>query len=178
VFDDADVVAVRPHRSRRRVMEVLGAVVVMNHRLRADTEVRSNPAMLNQVLEQAAQTAKHDALVCVISDFHGADDDTRRLLTLLAHHNDVICALLYDPIKVALPAASRLVVSDGELQLELDTASGKTRQDLSQHFADDLQRTKEVLAKVGVPVMLIDTVDDPADQVRRILGEAVGRGRR
>ena len=34
----------------------------------------------------------------------------------MAAHNDVICALLYDPVKTTLPAAGRMVFSDGELQ--------------------------------------------------------------
>jgi hypothetical protein len=46
--------------------------------------------MLNRVLESAAQLAGHDYLVMAISDFDGADDDTRRCLMQLAQHNDVL----------------------------------------------------------------------------------------
>ena len=43
-------------------------------------ETPPNAAMLNRVLESAAQLAGHDYLVVVISDFDGADDDTQRWL--------------------------------------------------------------------------------------------------
>ena len=175
VFNDSEIREVRPHRSRRRVMQLLGRVVEMNHALRVDGDITSNPEMLNRVLEQVARTAKHDTLVCVISDFFGFDDESRRLLTRIAEHNDVICALLYDPIKTNLPEAGRLVVSDGDLQIEIDTTKGRRRRVLSEYFRDDLQQTKNALARVGVPVLLIDTVADPAEQIREQLGQAGGR---
>lgn len=174
VFDDSDVTEVRPHRSRARVMQVLQAVVEKNRALRADLDVRPNPAMLNEVLERASRLARNGSLVTVISDFHGADEDTRRLLTRMAEHNDVLAALLYDPSKVSPLAGGRLVLSDGEFQVELDTSKGKMMRDLAEYFSADLQETKRILAKVGIPVLLIDTVDDPVDQVRRILGAQVG----
>lgn len=175
VFNDSDAVEVRPHRSRARVMQILQAVVDKNHALRADLEVEPNGAMLNKVLEKASRLAKHDYLVTVISDFHGADEDTRRLLTRMAEHNDVLAALLYDPSKVSPIEGGRIVLSDGELQVELDTDKGKAMRELTDYFSADLQETKAILAKVGIPVLLIDTVEDPAMQIRSILGQAAGR---
>jgi len=174
VFDDAEIREVRPHRSRRRVMELLGAVAEMNRALRADGGVVDAPGMLNRALEQVARSAKHDTLVCIVSDFFGQDEETRRLLTRIAQHNDVLCSLLYDPIKAELPPAGRLVVTNGEQQLELDTAKGRLRRSLTETFSDDLRRTKESLARVGVPVLLIHTATDPAEQLRQQLGVAPG----
>ena len=59
--------------------------------------------------------------------------------------------------------------------MELDTDSGKTTRDLAEYFSADLRETKSILAKVGIPVLLIDTVEDPATQIRSILGQRVGR---
>jgi uncharacterized protein (DUF58 family) len=175
VFDDSDIVEVRPHRSRARVMQILQAVVDKNHALRADLEVEPNGSMLNQVLERVSRIAHHDYLVTVISDFHGADEETRRLLTRLASHNDVLAALLFDPSKVDPLAGGHLVLTNGQLQVELDTSRGKLTRDLAEYFSADLQETKDILAKVGIPVLLIDTVGDPAEQIRAILGQARGR---
>jgi uncharacterized protein (DUF58 family) len=175
VFDDSDIVEVRPHRSRARVMQILQAVVDKNHALRADLEVEPNGSMLNQVLERVSRIAHHDYLVTVISDFHGADEETRRLLTRLASHNDVLAALLFDPSKVDPLAGGHLVLTNGQLQVELDTSRGKLTRDLAEYFSADLQETTDILAKVGIPVLLIDTVGDPAEQIRAILGQARGR---
>lgn len=178
VFNDREVVEVRPHRSRRRVMELLGAVARMNRELSVSSEAPDDPGMLNAVLARAARTARHDTLVCVVSDFFGADEETKRLLIRLAEHNDVICALLYDPVKADLPDAGRLVVSSGELQLELDSGKGRLRRSLSEYFSEDLRRTRETLAAVGVPVMPIHTAEDPADQIRMQLGAIAARRQR
>ena len=174
VFSDTEIREVGAHRSRERVMRLLGEVVDLNCRLRADAATGDEPGMLDRALERAARTVRHDALVIVISDFFGAGETTRRLLTRIAEHNDVLCALLYDPIKTSLPDAGRLVVSRGELQLEIDTGKGRKMRQVGDYFAEDLRRTKAILAKVGVPVLLIDTEEDPADQIRRQLGQAVG----
>lgn len=172
VFDDSHIAEVRPHRSRARVMQILQTIVDKNHALRADLEIEPNGGMLNQVLERVTRIAGHDYLVAVVSDFHGADQDTRRLLTRLAEHNDVLAALLYDPSKVSPLEGGRVVLSDGELQVELDTDEGTMMRDLTEYFAADLQQTQQILAKAGIPVLLIDTVADPAAQIRAILGRA------
>jgi uncharacterized protein (DUF58 family) len=174
VFDDTHISEVRPHRSRARVMQILQAVVAKNQALRADLGVEPHGAMLNAVLERVSRIAQHDYLVAVISDFHGANEDTQRLLTRMAEHNDVLAALLYDPSKVSPLEGGRVVLSDGELQVELDTDRGKTMRDLTDYFAVDLRQTQQILAKVGIPVLLIDTVEDPAVQIRAILGRARG----
>jgi uncharacterized protein (DUF58 family) len=177
VFDDEEVTEIRPLRSRQRVRELLAAVVAKNRALHAHDPRPSRPEMLVEVLRRTERQAVHDHLVCVISDFHGLDDEARGLLTRLAQHNDLLCALIYDPVKTGLPEAGRLVVSDGELQLELDTGSGKIRRHLGEYFSADLDRTRNELARVGVPVLLIETETDPADQIRRQLGLVPVAGR-
>jgi len=170
VFNDTRIEEIRPHRSRSRVMQILGAVTEMNHALRVDNGITENPGMLNQVLEKAARLATHDHLVGVVSDFSGFDNDSKRLLTRIAAHNDVIAALLYDPIKLELPDAGRLVIGDGELQLELDSGRGRMRRHISDYFDEKLKGIKDELGRVGVPVMLIHTAEDVAIQIRRLLG--------
>jgi hypothetical protein len=88
-----------------------------------------------------------------------------------------VCALLYDPIKTSIPEAGRIAVSRGSTQLELDTGRGRQMRDLGEYFAADLKRTRSSLARVGVPVLLVDTEEDPADQIRRQLGTVGGMRR-
>ncbi len=78
---------------------MLGAMVKVNHQLGQDDAPPANPGMLNQVLNQALQSAKHDYLICLISDAYGMNPETKRLITLLSAHNDVINAFVYDPLE-------------------------------------------------------------------------------
>ncbi|MEE8525526.1 MAG: DUF58 domain-containing protein [Thermoanaerobaculia bacterium] len=178
VFDDTEVRDVKPHRSRRTVLQILHLLAEKNGALRADSEVRPDPAVLNRALEGVVRTVKHDALVTIISDFDGADEETTRMVTALAQHNDVLAVPVYDPSSTELPAGGRLVVSDGELQVELDVGKASTRRRLAE-MAD--RRLSSVMAwqdDLGVPVMPVSAGEDSLDQVRTLLGRAAARTRR
>ncbi len=172
VFDDEEVRDVRPHRSQRTVLEILHLLAEKNGALRASTETRGDAAMLNRALEGVARVVQHDYLVAILSDFDGVDDETTRIVTGIARHNDVLAIPVYDPSSTELPTGGRLVVSDGELQFELDVGKASTRRRLIE-MAD--QRLSSVMAwqdDLGVPVMPVSTGEDSLDQVRTLLGRA------
>lgn len=173
VFNDSEIREVPPHRSRQRVMQILEAVVAMNHALRVDGTVRSNPGMLNEAMARAHRLAKHDFLVAVVSDFSGADAETRNTVTRLAAHNDVIAFFVCDPLEARLPPLGKVIVSEGDLQLEIDTGDAGLRDRFSRQFDHDLQAARDLMAKRGIPVLPIQTTRG----VREQLGELLGRRR-
>ena len=173
VFNDTLVRETSPHRSRKRVMQILGEIVRLNQLLNVDTQSKANPAMLNQVLDRALRIAKHDYLICIISDFYGMDEDTKRLIKLMGQHNDVLAALIYDPLAAKPPQGRRFVISDGEFQVEMDTSSGKKRTDIANIFNERLRILKNELTKLGIPVLPIQTEDPVELQVRHLLGQAI-----
>jgi uncharacterized protein (DUF58 family) len=178
VFDDNEVHEIKPHRSRSTVLQILHLLAEKNGALRADAEVRPDPTMLNRALEGVARVVKHDYLVAVISDFDGADEETTRMVTGLSRHNDVLAIPVYDPASTELPERGRLVVSDGELQFELDIGKASTRRRVVE-MAD--RRLASVMAwqeKLAVPVMPISAGEDSLDQVRTLLGRVAEASRR
>jgi uncharacterized protein (DUF58 family) len=177
VFDDTDLVALRPQRSRAQVLRILEAIVARNRALRADSDTRNAPGMLNQALERAQSLAGHDCLLVVASDFDGADDETSRLMTGLSQHNDVVAMLVHDPSARDLPDGGRLVVTGGELQVQMDVGQGSQREAL---LAFSSQRMKPILEwprTLGVPVLPLSTAEDVATQIGRLLGAAAARPR-
>ena len=170
VFDDADVVEIRPHRSRKHVMRILHAILEKNRALSASSEVSPAPGMLDEVLARARRLARHDHLIVILSDFDGAGEETRDHVAALAHHNDVIAAPIYDPLSTALPSGGRFVVSDGALQVEIDLGKERARRELGD-LTD--RRLAAVLAwqrELAVGVLPLTTDDGPAEQVRARLG--------
>jgi hypothetical protein len=160
------------------VMRLAETVTMRNRELRADTTASRAPGQLNAVLDAAANSATHDHLVLVISDFDGHDARTRDLLLRLAGANEVVVVLVYDPFLLKLPPSGDIVVSDGELQVELGLAHGAMRQNLA-NFAD--ARVREILGwrrELGVTVMPISAAEEVAPQVRRLLGQAASQPRR
>ena len=87
VFNDRDMIAVEPRRSRRTVLEILRALVAQNQALGVGRGIAAAPDMLDRALDHARRLAPHDATVVIISDFDGADAATRHAVAGLASHN-------------------------------------------------------------------------------------------
>lgn len=172
VFDDVEVVEIKPQRGRNNVVRVLEAVIEKNHALRAASSVPTAPGMLNAALERAAKAVTHDQLVCVISDFDGADARTRRLLLKMSRHNDVLGVLVHDPSALRLAESGRFVLSDGILQVEMDLGVRRVRRQVSEFAAGRIHKLLRWQSEVGIPMLPINTVDGVAEQVRTLLGAA------
>lgn len=170
VFSDGGIDSVRPLRSRERIQALFAAIARRNQSLSAYLPDADASGRLNQALQSALAHAPHDCLVCLISDFAGADAGTLRLLRTLSAHNDVIATLVYDPLALSMPLRGRLVVTQGELQVELEAGRREVRQPLSDFFAGRLREVAELLRRSRVPLLSIDTAGDTVAQLRRELG--------
>ncbi|MEN8126540.1 MAG: DUF58 domain-containing protein [Planctomycetota bacterium] len=170
VFNDSEISEVKPHRSQKTVMRILQSILKQNHKLNLEHRVQSSPEMLNTVLERLVNRVGHDYLICIISDLAGANSETKRLVSLLAQHNDVMVAMIYDALETKLPQAGRLVISDGAVQLEVDTQGRKFQRDFSELFNDRLKHAHEWLGKRGIPILPLHTAENVAVQVRSLLG--------
>ncbi|WP_454764338.1 DUF58 domain-containing protein [Cupriavidus campinensis] len=175
VFGDARMDTLAPRRSRDAVLHWLAALAQHNQRLRADAPARRGAAPLNAALERAVRLAHHDHLVIVISDFDGSDEATRRAMLALRSRNDVLSILVYDPFLLELPDSGHLVVSDGELQVELGFGHDTLRRGI-RSFAD--AHSAELMdwhRRLGVPLLPLSAAEETASQLRRLLGQtAVG----
>lgn len=170
VFDDQTVDVFEPQRSEVQVMRILEAVVRKNHALNAQSRIRPAPNMLNRVLRQAASLARHDCLVCLVSDGAGIDRDTRRYVTRLAQHNDVLSVFVYDPLEREMPEAGALVFSDGQSQIEFDTSERRLRDAYRSDFERRLARMAATSRQHAIPLLTVHTDAPVLEQVRESLG--------
>lgn len=170
IFDDADLQVIPPHRSEQRVAQILKAVLRKNHALDARSQTPPAPRMLNRALKHIAAAARHDCLVCIISDGSGIDDETRQYVTRLTEHNDVISVFIYDPLEQAMPSAGPLVFSDGLSQLEFDTDDRALREGYGKDFQDRLSRMQATSRRHAIPLLPIHTAAPVLEQVRAELG--------
>jgi len=175
VFNDSEIRRIRPHRSRSRVQVICSAITGMNQSLRAESSVRPDYAQLDRALEGALRLAQHDHLVCVVSDFAGSGERTQQLLRELSAHNDVIATLVFDPLAKAAHESGRLVVTEGELQIEFDLGERKVREPIESLFSGRLREVAQLLQRSGVPLLTINTADEVVDQVRHLLGRRTRR---
>lgn len=174
VFNDTHVEEIRPHRSRARVMQILHTIREQNHALSVNSAVKSNPGMLNEALHRAVRLAKHDYLICVITDGAGDDQETSDLMTRLGQHNDVLVAFVHDPLEIELPDAGPLIFSDGVRQMECDTGKRALREGYRDDFAKLRAEKRKYLLHRETPVIPLSTAESVSDQLQRHLGRALG----
>jgi uncharacterized protein (DUF58 family) len=170
VFDDADIREIRPQRSRSQVMRILATLLEKNHALSAGSGITAGPGMLDQALNRVSAHARHDALICVISDGSGAGSETRRLVTSLSEHNDVIIALVYDELERELPVSGRLLVSDGHGQLDFDSSGRRLQEDFRADFERRLQTLQALSRRHAIPLLALNGSDPLPEQIRAALG--------
>ena len=179
VFDDRELTEFRPRRSRSTVLQILMAIVARNQALGVDRGISASPSMLNNALQQAQRRALHDAVVIIISDFDGADDETHKMVGAMARHNDVVALLVHDPLQSDLPASARMTVTDGELQIHLEVGRESVRKSIVEASRDRLKTVFAWTQELGVPVLPLSAAEDTAQQLRRLLGtlpDRAGRG--
>ena len=181
VFNDRSIEEVRPQRSRRIVLQYLTKLAEQNQALGVGRGITRDATMLNRALDRIRRVAPHDATVVIFSDFDGADETTRHAIAALAAHNTVIAVLIHDPSQSELPAAGRMTVTDGELQIALDVAYGSTRQNILDMSKTRLRSVFEWTRDFGVPVLPLSTAEEPVNQLHHLLGllpQVINRGTR
>jgi uncharacterized protein (DUF58 family) len=178
VFGDEEVTEIRPHRSQERVMQILRTVVKRNHELNvtesdaAKPRRSANAANFNAALQSALRVAHHDFLVVLITDGFGADDESVRLVTSICEHNDVMTLFIYDPLEDQLPDAGRVVISEADSQLEVDTSDAKLRRLFHGDFQQRFEWIRDISRIRSIPLLPIETGHGVAEQVRKLLGHA------
>ena len=171
VFNDSECTVIKPQRSRLTVQQVLGEVTRMNQLLPGSAEGGQPPSeTLNAALRKTEQLAKHDALICLISDFGGVDAESRKILTSAAQHNDVIAALVYDPLGAQLPNLGPAVFSEGPTQLEVDTSRQAIRSAFEREFDSRLAKVTRLLQQRAIPFFMVSAAEDPLQQIQHALG--------
>jgi uncharacterized protein (DUF58 family) len=170
VFDDDEVVSLRPERNRDQVMRVLGTIVEKNHALHADAPIDQRSTILNEALRRLLPLATHDALVCIIGDGLGADETTRELLTRLSAHNDCLFVMIFDPLEMRIPPSGRLTASDGARWLAFDSSSPRLERGFEDAFRSRLSWIEDAARKRQIPVLPVSTAEPVSAQIRAQLG--------
>jgi uncharacterized protein (DUF58 family) len=170
-FNDHCISQVKPSRSKGKLMSMLGDLSSLNQALKADSEDQPQASQLSAALDAAERMAGHDYLLVIISDFEGWNEGCLASVKRLARHNDLIAALVYDPLEQDISQASNLVVSDGRYQLQLNPQKAELGQRFEASFHSGVRDLQAELRKHGMPVLTINTVDPVFEQLREQLGQ-------
>ncbi|TWT81383.1 hypothetical protein CA13_28350 [Planctomycetes bacterium CA13] len=167
LFSDDETVQIKPQRSRSNVLRICHELVRLNGQLTA--RGKTNPGAMNDALRDAANVAVHDHLVILITDYHGSDLTTRELATRLAAHNDVLAALVYDPLGITFPVSGAMNASDGIESISVPEGRSFSEQ-FTTAFQLKCQQIRDQLQSVRIPLLPLCTHEAVAGQVSRALG--------
>jgi uncharacterized protein (DUF58 family) len=177
VFNDQRIDSIAPLRSRKRVEALLSRIAEQNRALSAANPDAEDEDQLDKVLQRCLALAGHDHLICIVSDFAGAGERTLQLMRQLSAHNDVIALQVYDPLAMKLPNNGRLLVTQGELQVELAIEKRNVHQPLGDFLSGRLQDVATLLRRSQVPLMMFSTAEEAHAQLRAELGKSAGATR-
>lgn len=172
VFDDQEIQVVSPNRSRHTVMRILKTIASFNQRLSADSPARPDPRMLDAAVEMSTRMASHDYLVALVSDFYGYNNSVLQHLRRIREHNDMLAALVHDPSASKLGSSRNFVVTDGELQVEIDLQGKQNRERIQESSIGRIKEVLELQNQLRMPVLPLSSAEDVASQLHRLLGRA------
>ncbi len=159
IFNESNTEIFAPKRSRQVLLQYLQKLVdVSTNYLESPLKINSKELTLENSLRKTVSMATHDYLILVLSDFHDINTKTKKHLLQLSKHNDVILASISDPLERELPR-SKLVLSDGDLQLLWNPIKKKQAQLYQSNFENNEKSFLTEMDKYQLPVMLLNTID-------------------
>ncbi|GAB4514014.1 MAG: DUF58 domain-containing protein [Roseibium sp.] len=170
VFGDDTVAEIRPRKSRKALDRFLLALERANRALAADAPLVEPAMSLNRPLASAMRIAKRNHLVIILSDFDETDEQTEAMVGVLAQRNDLVLCPVTDPVSKDVPDGFRLIVSNGALQMELDTSSTRTSHSLRTFAGERLKTMLSWQTRFGVPILPLSAGEDTLPQVLRLTG--------
>jgi uncharacterized protein (DUF58 family) len=170
VFGDTHIAEIRPKRTRAAITQFLTAITTANRLLDAQAPDVS-PVPLNKVLRSVQRIASRDHLVIFISDFDGADDKTRDLLSGMSQRNDIILGLVSDPTAQHLDANAPLIATDGTKQAALDLSNHTTRARLVGFSQGRLQEVQNWQNQMRLSILPLTSASPTLGQMQRLMGQ-------
>jgi uncharacterized protein (DUF58 family) len=100
----------------------------------------------------------------------GVDDETKRLISQIMAHNDLMAIFIYDKLEADLPDVGTAIVEEAGRQLEIDSSTRNLRERFTADFHERRTKLKQLAIDRSIPVLPVTADRDVADQIREALG--------
>ncbi|MFK7852058.1 MAG: DUF58 domain-containing protein [Akkermansiaceae bacterium] len=169
VFNDDEIVNIRPNRGPTQALRLFHEIVRMNQMLSERRSV-SEKISLNGVLEKTLSLAKHDHLIILISDLDGADERTSDLVTRMNVHNDVMVVAVYDPLGIRMKTSPGMRASDRGKDWQIPSGASFENA-FEKAFQEVLERWRDLFKGLRIPLFPLSTDSPVIDQIHELLGQ-------
>ncbi len=168
VFNHAGDVFIRPHRSRKALLQYFNKLVEYAGMINdINLPVTDNTPYLEKALHRISSMATHDYTLFIISDFKENSATINRQLTLLSQHNDVILAAVNDPMEQELPL-EKMVLTNGKLQILWKDRYKKHNDNYKNAFAEERKKLQNDIMKYRIPLLELNTHEAIENQLKKL----------
>lgn len=171
VYNDHDMSIVPAKRGRQHVINVLNNIVKYNKQLKVGRTDIDASQSLNKALAKLPHTCGNNALVIVIGDGHGWDEQSTQQIKRIRQHNEMIACHVYDPLEQLLPKMSQMVVSNGDQQIQFSSSDKTIQHKYQAVIEEQLSSYTKTARKYRMPLISIETVSPVVQQLRKALGQ-------
>ncbi|MEZ5571846.1 MAG: DUF58 domain-containing protein [Halioglobus sp.] len=169
VFNNEQQTFLRPTRSSTGAMRILQMICDYNQQLQPGANSIDDAVTLNDVLARSSNYIGNNGTLILVSDCDGLVEKHLDHLEYLAHQHNVLVFLIADPLEYSIADVERLIVSDGDQQMELSADAGASERFAAQ-YSEQLRSIKDRVAAHGLPFGVIDTVQAVDQQLQALFG--------
>ena len=173
VFNDSHTKVVPAKRGRQHVVHVLSEVVKQNHQLRSGITDNKTSDSFNKMLTKLDGVCGHDALIILIGDGNGWNEQSAQLIKKLRQHNEIIACDIFDPLERQLPEMSQMIVSDGKYQIQFSSDDSHTQKKYQKELARQINLYADTARKYRIPLISVNTMTPVEQQLRKAFGQVV-----
>lgn len=153
-----------PRGGKRTVLKLINHLAKASrssHKKRLDTQAD----WLEPALVRLQQVVKPGSMIILLSDFYHLSEQSKRLLTKLRQHNDILAIQFTDPLETALLPAGNYPVTDGLMTGIINTFSKKGKNEYSQWIELHKQQICTLSRELNFPLLRLSTTDTVGDKL-------------
>ncbi len=155
----------QPRGGRHGVLRLIRQVVEHTDP-RVGVQAQASSDGLNVALSRLRRVSRPGSLIILLSDYYGADDDSRKHLLRLRQHSDVAAIQIVDPLEEAAPVAARYGVMADGVPSVLDVRAPAARRAYADYFSRHHRTVATIMNACAIPLLRLSTGDDAVTALR------------
>lgn len=168
IFSSEQHIEIKPRRGKAAVLDFIG--LCTKHSAWFNQEKPQSSRNTVSAVSRLRKVTHPGSLIFMISDFRNMDDKTYAHIANIARNNDIVLIKITDPIEAELPSSGSYKLTDGINELQINTASKKSRNEYRQHFEDDKQRLEKFCRQHRIHIIQISTEENHFEKLNSGLG--------
>jgi uncharacterized protein (DUF58 family) len=168
-FSEAHHLELRPKRGKAAALHLIQQLAshpAWSHQPKTSNGLEAGSEALNRL----RHVTRPGSLVILVSDFRFLDDSCRVHLSQLAKHNDVVLLFTHDPFEQALPPSGNYRLSDGDIEISLDSTNVASREQYQQRFSTHFEALVNLSNQLHLYLLDVSTTSNLLDTLQSGFG--------